>query len=185
MSSEITTKTTLPAIENPDIIKTVIDCKRKFMSDRDTAIVIGMSDATVNRIYNNYLNELKNEIQLDIQKVALIDSIHRSRKEAWDSWELSKKPLRRVQTTKRATKKTGENDKSQMEIVEEKEDITYSPTGNYRFLELLDKMNNTLAEILGLRHLNVNMDIEIVLPKQATNFFKDDEIKSDDAEIIE
>ena len=167
--------------DDPRFIAEVIECKRKLMTDTDTAIQLNVSPATVNKIYNNYLNDLRENIELDIQKIALIDSIHRSRNEACKSWELSKLPFRKVQTIKRPSK----NDKSKMDIVEEREDVSHSPVGNYRFLELLDKMNNTLAEILGLRHLNVNMDIEIILPKQATNFFKDDEVKSEDAEIIE
>lgn len=162
-----------------DLMLQVAECKKKMLSDKDTAVQLNIPHYTVNALYNKYLDELKDSLKLDTEKISLVDQIQSQRQLIMREYELSKQPTVRRQTTRRRNRDTGE-----MEDFTEMTEVIESPTGNYRYLDLMDKYNNTLAEILGIKQINVNMDVEIRLPDQVTSLFDTDEV-AEDAQIIE
>jgi hypothetical protein len=149
----------------------VIDLKLEFKSVREIANVTGLTKMQIESIWANYLSQEAESTlnNLGQKRQALISLSEKTMEQAMESYRLSCEPVTKTIRKRIKDKETGEYEMIDFQQVTERR-----RSGDVKFLELIDKTINTIAEISGVKSNQQQTNIQVVLPSKIESFFDEE-----------
>ena len=148
----------------------VIDLKLDFRSVQEIKAHTGMTKAQIERIWGNYLSEEAesglNSISQKRQNLLIL--AEKTMEQAMESYRLSCEPVTKTVRKRIKDKETGEYEMLDYQQVTERK-----RSGDVKFLELIDKTINTIAEVSGIKSNQIQANVQVVLPGKIESFFDD------------
>ena len=146
----------------------VIELKLSFRSVQEIKASTGMTKAQIERIWGDYLSEEAesglNSISAKRQNLLIL--AEKTMEQAMESYRLSCEPVHKTVRKRIKDKETGEYEMLEYQQVTERR-----RSGDVKFLELIDKTINTIAEVSGIKSNQIQANVQVVLPAKIESYF--------------